>query len=254
MSVNIFGSYGKFTKSNVDKNYVDSKFILMLKNLQLKVDKTGGIMNDTLNMNNFKIKNVCIPTDQFDAVNKEYVDSDFIQLNENLQLKAEKKYVEDLYTLSTYGLVPHFINPINATGFVVSASSELGNNHAGHKVLIPNNKTCWRVADGNGRDCWIGITCPFEVRIYRFAIQPAENSKLIKWKIQGRMDVFHLWEDLLFTLKPLLDNSTRMFTLENPKLAKGYWDYRIFIEEAEGESPGLTYWQLYTINPVYSSQ
>ena len=66
------------------------------------------------------------------------------------------------------------------------------------------------------------------------------------------MDAYHLWEDLPFTLEALESNTTRMFTLENPRLVKGYWCYQIFIEEAEGVNPGLTYWQLYTVNSVFS--
>ncbi len=61
-----------------------------------------------------------------------------------------------------------------------------------------------------------------------------------------------MWENLSFNIEPLIDNSIKVFTLENLKLAKSYYDYRIFIEEAEGENPGLNYWQLYEINPVFS--
>ena len=32
----------------------------------------------------------------------------------------------------------------------------------------------------------------------------------------------------------------------NPKV--GYITYRIFVEEAEGQNPGLSYWQLYTVD------
>jgi len=39
MAVNIFGSTGKITKSTTDRNYVDSKFITITRNLLLKLDK-----------------------------------------------------------------------------------------------------------------------------------------------------------------------------------------------------------------------
>lgn len=55
---------------------------------------------------------------------------------------------------------------------------------------------------------WIEIECPFEVNVYRFSIQPADNTKLVKWKMQGRMDGFHLWEDIPFTLEALQGNTT----------------------------------------------
>jgi len=31
---------------------------------------------------------------------------------------------------------------------------------------------------------------------------------------------------------------------------EGYINYRIFVEEAEGQNPGLSYWQLYTVDNV----
>ena len=40
MPANIFGSSSKLTKvSNTDKKYIDSKFVTLTENLQLKVDK-----------------------------------------------------------------------------------------------------------------------------------------------------------------------------------------------------------------------
>jgi hypothetical protein len=37
----------------------------------------------------------------------------------------------------------------------------------------------------------------------------------------------------------------------NPKV--GYINYRIFVEEAEGQNPGLSYWQLYTLDDASRS-
>ena len=36
----------------------------------------------------------------------------------------------------------------------------------------------------------------------------------------------------------------------NPKLVKEYLMYRIFVEEADGNNLGLTYWQLFTVKRV----
>ena len=43
MSVDKFGSSGKSVNTN--KNYVDSKFITLVKSQNLKLDKTGGIIS-----------------------------------------------------------------------------------------------------------------------------------------------------------------------------------------------------------------
>ena len=267
MAVNIFGSYGKFTKSIVDRNYVDSKFILMLKNMQLKLDKNGDKMQGDLDMGGSKVVNLSDPNSDSDAVNKKYftdvlniVDERINHLMTSTQdvdsrILALIEKPENLYTLSTTGLVPHHIGTIDATGFIVTTSSNHGSNYTGHKVFNPSNNSSWRVTSDLAKttNFWICIECPFEVKVYRFSIQLAGDTKLVKWKMEGCMDAFHLWEDLPFTLEALEGRTTKVFTLENPGLAKGYWRYRIFIEEAEGVNPGLIYWQLYTVNPVYST-
>lgn len=268
MSVNIFGSYGK---SNSDipasqKNYIDSKFISMLKHLQFKLDKVGDKMQGELDMGGNRVVNLADPNEDGDGVNKKYLTEVLNIVDERINLLITNtqdvaliltliEKLQNSCTLSTNGLIPHHISPIDATGFIVSTSSILGVNHTGYKVFNPANRSSWRVTSDSliTSNFWIEVQCPFAVRVYRFSIQPAENTKLVKWKMQGRMDVFHSWEDLLFITEPLVGN-TRVFTLENPELAREYWHYRFFIEEAEGVNPGLTYWQLYTINPVYLRQ
>lgn len=298
MTANIFGSTGKPAKSNVDRNYVDSKFISMVKNMQLKLNKTGDSMQGNINLGGNKITNCGQPTDGLDVVTKEYVDSDFITLTENLQSKvdktggvmqgalnmnnnkiinveepthildvANKKYVDsnfitkqymeeeiaNLYTLSTVGLVPHLTNSVDETGFFVSTSSYLSSEYMGYKVFNPTRNTQWRVAnDVQGESVatnfWIQIDCPEDVRIYKFSIKYPEDVVLVRWKILGRVGLG--WEDLAFNTQ----SDAHTFQLENPSLAGLYRSYRIVIERALGLNPGLIYWQLYTVNPVYRSQ
>src|SRR6476469_3181803 len=51
MPTNIFGSSSKLTKvTNTDKRYIDSKFVTLTKNLQLKVDKNGDSICGDLNI------------------------------------------------------------------------------------------------------------------------------------------------------------------------------------------------------------
>ena len=74
MHANIFGSTSKLIKaSNIDKKYVDSKFVTLTKNLQLKVEKNGDTMSGNLDMTNSKIVNLQEPTEEQDAVSKKYV-------------------------------------------------------------------------------------------------------------------------------------------------------------------------------------
>ena len=74
MSINIFGSSSN--KSNTTKNYVDSKFISLIKNINTKMDKSGGTLSGILDMTDHKITNLANPDSDEDACNKKYVKSE----------------------------------------------------------------------------------------------------------------------------------------------------------------------------------
>ena len=79
MSANIFGSSGKSDKTpGVNKKYVDSKFITLTRNLELKVNKAGDLMSGSLDMGNFRISSTHIPTNPEDLINKVYGDNSYI--------------------------------------------------------------------------------------------------------------------------------------------------------------------------------
>ena len=288
MTANIFGS--SFKTSSLDKKYIDSKFITLSQNLQFKLDKNGDKMQGEFNMGGNRITNVKLPVDRLDVVTKEYVDTDVLMLNESLQLKLDKsggvvsgdinmggnkitnvydpinprdvvtkQYMEEeisnLYTLSTNGLVPHLTNSMDESGFFVSTSSYLRTEYMGYKVFNPSKNTQWKVEnDIEGEQVatnfWIEVNCPEFVRVYKFVIEPSDNTVLVRFKIQGRVGLE--WEDLPFNTEQ--QKSDHTFTLQNPSLAALYNSYRIFFERALGLNPGLCYCQLYTVNPVYRSQ
>jgi len=238
MSVNIFGSSGSHGSTTTNTKYVDDKFSTLTTNLATKLNKSSDTMQGILNMGGNSISNVGEPVENQDAVTKQYADQKIL----------------NLYTLSTTGLVPYLTSPLDESGFLVSVSDSI-ENHGGYKVFNPTSKTQWKVTNDkegitNSTNFWIKLECPFEVRVYKFCIKPTETTKLNKWKIQGKMDWFHLWEDLEFDIRPIDYTTTSVFTLDNLKLVKPYRLYRIFIEEAEGINPGLSYWQLYPMNPV----
>ena len=76
MSVNVFGLSGNKTKSAVTKKDLDSKFINLTKNLQLKVDKTGDTFSGNLSMSGHKITDLADPVSDNDASNKKYIKSE----------------------------------------------------------------------------------------------------------------------------------------------------------------------------------
>ena len=278
MSVNIFGSlsnFNPFAKQN-------SKFISLTKNLQTKLDKAGDNMTGDLNMGNNKVISMAIPDNDKVLINKVYVDSKFITLTKNLDLKLDKNITEDLnmnghkicnledprtntdaankkyvdseirkaVILSNIGLIPQLKSNNDSSDYIVTASSELkydNMNNLAFQVFNPGKTSQWRVSD-NTTPFWIQIKCPKPVMVYRFSIRAAGETKFVKWKIQGNTDGFDTFKDLPFDTQPV-DFRTRHFEID-PKLAKEYSIYRIFVEKAAGDKPGLSYWQLYTVNPV----
>ena len=213
MSVNIFGlSGGSRLSSDVDKKYVDQKFVTLSTNLATKASKSGDTLQGDLNMDCNKINNVGEPMHNLDAVSKQYVDEKFTHL----------------FTLSTTGLVPPLTSEID--------------NHHGFRVFNHSKNASWRIANDDTGIFWIHLVCRRPVKAYMVDIKAAENCTIIKWKIQGNTDGFHKFEDLPFSTKPLdgrdlLPNSFIIST----HLTKQYLIYRILVEEAEGSNPGLSY-------------
>ena len=73
MTANIFGSFSSRGASNADRKYVDSKFITLTRNLDAKLDKSGGTVTGNIDVNHNRILNVKSPQDTTDAANMEYV-------------------------------------------------------------------------------------------------------------------------------------------------------------------------------------
>ena len=79
MSVNKFGLSEIKSKSEVSKQYIDSKFTTLVKHQQAKVNKSGDTMSGELNMGNNKITDLSDPISDNDATNKKFVDSKVIK-------------------------------------------------------------------------------------------------------------------------------------------------------------------------------
>src|SRR5215469_14687139 len=208
MRANIFGAGpNSLTSNGIDKKYVDLKFISLAKAIQ-------------------------------HATNKQYVD-------EAIRMAIDAERLK-LFTLSTTGLIPHLMSNSDKTGYIVTTSSELGENY-GYKAFSPRSGQ-WRANSNGLNDFWIEIKCIMPVKIYMFTIKPADGTKLIHWKIQAK-NMITEWVDLPFRLDPL--DKFDKYEL-NLVLAKEYQYYRILVQNAESaaNNPGLAHWQLFTINPI----
>src|SRR5437870_4941143 len=83
ISVNIFGSSSS-NKTNTNNNkYTDSKFITLTKNLNSKLDKSGGALSGDINMGTNKISLSHEAEKEHDVPNKKYVDGVIFQTVSN---------------------------------------------------------------------------------------------------------------------------------------------------------------------------
>ena len=304
MSVNKFGLSENITKSEVSKKYVDSKFITLTKNLQIKVDMAGDVMTGDLNMGNNKITCTFIPNADPVLANKAYVDSKFNTLSnlvaDNIKSKlnkagdimagelnmngqqiiglknpinddeaCNKKYVDlkaaELKSESSvktiyFNTLMNILTIQNTVGYVPILNSNL-NNKYGFKVTTnseqPENKQAFNaftykksewITNGANRNFWIQIQCPERIKIWRFALRGKDSGQdcIYKWSLQGRNNDTK-WNVIYTANNDPINNVMRYFYV-SPK--EVYNNYRIFVEEAEGQNPGLSYWQLYTVDNV----
>src|SRR6266536_1436238 len=150
MSVNIFGSSGKSatTTLGINKKYVDSKFISLTRNLELKVNKDGDAMNGSLDMGNYKNFSSHVPTNPEDLINKGYGDNNYInRLGGNLNMGANKitssyvptedvdltnkNYVDNKFVFKTnYGHLRDYVDKtmVKKSGDVMSGDLNMGSN------------------------------------------------------------------------------------------------------------------------------
>ena len=73
---------------------------------------------------------------------------------------------------------------------------------------------------------------------------------IYKWKLQGSNNVYvNRWDDLFIAENKRIDKVMNYYYIQS---TEKYSTYRIFVHQAEGENPGLSYWQLYTVDNIVS--
>ena len=262
MSVNIFGSSGaaKSVATDVNKKYVDEKFKTLSTNLATKVDKTGDTISGSLS-----ILNAC----QFGGDNSKSLFYNDIVMNDKSitdlhnpsakQDAATKNYVDTRWIKSNVGYVPNLTSNTNKNGFIVSASSEYFEAEAFH-VFNDNENGDWTTADSVNTNFWIQVKCPEKVKVYKIKLcglimydnNGIINDKILyNWKWEGSNDGSK-WTTLNEYNDTMIGNEV-VEVIVNASTAYCY--YRIFVNKAETTkaNPGLSYWQLYTLQQVFKN-
>ena len=235
-----------------NKGYVDSKCNtiskLMEDNIRSKLSKAGDIMAGELNMNGHQILGLKNPTNDGEACNKKYVDLKAAELKSESSLLSIyfNTLMNNLTIQNKVGHVPILNSNLDSKyGFKVTTNSERPESKQAFNAFT-YKKSEW-ITNGVNRNFWIQIQCPERIKIWRFALRGKDSGQdyIYKWSLQGRSN--NEWIDIYTANNDPMKNVMKYFDV-SPK--EGYINYRIFVEEAEGQNPGLSYWQLYTVDNV----
>jgi hypothetical protein len=195
--------------------------------LGVQTDARARFLKDIIMNNNF-ITGLHDPKEDQDAATKNYVDTRFI--------KSNVGYVPDLNS-----------NNRNPSGFVVSASHEYGEDNKAYQVFNSWRAEWWAAVNTN---FWIQILCPEQIRIHKFAVKGKSTGtdQIYNWKLQASNDD-KIWDDLYVAKGKYIDDTISIFHINS---TSGYYYYKILVINADGSKPGLSYWQLYTLDPIYT--
>jgi len=96
------------------------------------------------------------------------------------------------------------------------------------------------------KNCWIQIKCPEAVRLHKFGLRRRRSNadRIFNWTLDASDDEI-IWLTLYTT-----DNTftTQFFTPAIIPLCKFY---KITVLGAEGNNPGLSYFQLFTYDIIH---
>jgi hypothetical protein len=228
----------------INKLYLDTNLNRIDGIFEKKLDRTKGEMLSDLDMGRWKIIGLSNPVAEEDACNKRYTDALVTKVIENLMVKNSSGYIPVLNS-----------NKDNKYGFTVKASSEQPTDN-NHKLAynVFNFKNSEWITDGVNRDFWLQIELPETIEIYRFALRGKSSGTdcIYKWKLQGSNNVYANKWDTLYNAENEPVNKVMKYYYVRRNV--GYSTYRIFVHEAEGENPGLSYWQLFQLDTVLKGQ
>jgi hypothetical protein len=134
-------------------------------------------------------------------------------------------------------------NNRNKSGFLVSANSVYGLNMPFH---VFSSTGVW--LSSVNTNVWIQVRCPEKVRLHKFAVKGTCTIRL--WKFQATNNDL-TWDDIYDNVDDgggILINESLSFH-ECETLIK-YESYRLFIVNADGENPGLSYWQIFVVDKL----
>ena len=130
MSINKFGLSDNVTKSSVNKKYVDSQFITLVKRLEAKANKSGDNFSGPINMANNKVVSSFEPDTPDTVVNKLYVDTSLIKIGET-KLNKSGDVMTGILDMTDH-IIRNVADPIEDNdsvnrGYIVDYVTHVGN-------------------------------------------------------------------------------------------------------------------------------
>ena len=232
----------------INKLYLDKHLNKIDENFEKKLDRTKGEMLSDLDMGRYKIVGLSNPVTEDEGCNKRYVDglvnsvdisleSKITNLSKNIMIKNSSGYIPILNS-----------NLDNKYGFKVTTNSERPESKQAFNVFT-YKKSEW-ITNGVNQNFWIQIQCPEKIKIWKFSLRGKDSGQdyIYKWTLQGRdTNEFTTWDNIYIADNDPINNIIRYFNV-TPR--KEYFIYRIFVHEATGQNPGLSNWQLFTLDSV----
>ena len=164
-----------------------------------------------------------------------------------------KRYVDHRYVNNSVGYIPFVLN-VNALGFVASASSA---NSFAIKAFQLNNTNEWTIPSGSNQNIWIQIELPEPILVHKFALRSklTDGDTILNWNFEGSSDGLNFTELYVAVDKPL-SSVIQYFLIDLKKFnlfnlaSVGYKYYRIFVKDSRGPKPGLSYFQIYSLDAI----
>ena len=207
-----------------------------------------------ITMNGKTITNLKEPTSQLDAATKFYVDNKCANISATAAHDVSATLVAQIaaivppsiphYVKNNVGIVPPIASGNAKNGYVVTAST---NTETAFNVFSITSRE-WASA-GINRDFWIQIKLPGPLIIWQISLRGKHGNtgQLTSLMLKGSLEGV-IWDNLM-TNQILLMN-TITFLQYGEVLTVPYMYYRIHLLEAEGINPGLSHWQLYSLDPL----
>jgi len=191
----------------------------------VKVNKRGDTMIRHLDMGDNKITSRHVPRQDDDLINK--------------------KHLKTLYTANSSGHIPDLTEDSASSGFIVSSSSNQPQRLTFHAF------TGWKLEwiSTTKENCWIQVKCPEAIRLHKFGLRGRRPNvdKISHWKLEASDDDIN-WVSLYTTANISIGNTTQFFEPAISPLCKFY---KITVLGAEGNNPGLSYFQLFTYDIIH---